>query len=108
VAFALKAAFDPSGTGEAASTYELRVDGESYAVTIDPEGLTVARGEHPRADARIETDGATLYKLGNGELDLRAAIAAGTFRFDGDRSARRSWGRAFTVVPAAVGLAAGV
>lgn len=98
VAFGLKIAFDASGAEGVDLTCELRVDGEAYVVAIRGGRLDVTRGEQPGADARIETDGVTLYKLGNGELDLRAAIADGTFRFDGTRAAQRAWARVFTVV----------
>jgi DNA-binding HxlR family transcriptional regulator len=103
VAFGLKTAFDPAAATDVDLTYEVWVDGESYVVAIGGGRLTVARGEHPRPDARIETDGETLYRLGNGELDLRAATAAGTLRFSGDRTAHRAWARSFTVVPPASG-----
>ena len=98
VAFGLKIAFDASAAEDVRLTCELRVDAETYVVAINGGQLSVTRGEHPGADAVIETDGETLYKLGNGELDLRAASADGTFRFDGDRSAQRAWARVFSVV----------
>ena len=101
VAFALKIAFDASSAHDVELTCELCVDGQSYVVTIADGRIAVARGEDPRADARIETDGPTLYRLGNGGLDLRAAIADGSLKFEGDRSAQRAWGRAFSVVPPA-------
>ena len=101
VAFALKIAFDASGAQDVELTCELCVDGQSYVVTIGDGQIAVNRGEDPRADARIETDGPTLYRLGNGELDLRAAIADGSLEFEGDRSAQRAWARAFSVVPPA-------
>jgi DNA-binding HxlR family transcriptional regulator/putative sterol carrier protein len=108
VAFGLKTAFDPGGAEGLDLTCELRVDGEPYVVTIRGGRLDVTRGEHPHPDARIETDGAALFRLGNGELDLRAAISAGTVRFDGDRSSQRAWARSFSVVPASEGVPSGV
>ena len=102
VAFALKIAFDTSGAQDVELTCELCVDGQSYVVTIGDGQIAVTRGEDPRADARIETDGPTLYRLGNGELDLRAAVADGSLKFEGDRSAQRAWARAFSVVRPAV------
>ena len=101
VAFALKIAFDPTSAKDLELTCGLCVDGESYVVTIADGRIAVTRGEDSRAQARIETDGATLYRLGNGELDMRTAIEDGSFKFDGDRSAQRAWGRAFSVVPPA-------
>ena len=101
VAFALKIAFDPSGAQDVDLTYELSVDGQGYVVTIGSGHITVTRGEAPSAAARIETDGRTLYRLGNGELDLRAAVADGSLTFEADRNAQRAWARAFSVVPPA-------
>lgn len=108
VVIGLKTAFDPEGlrhagvTADRELTYQLQVGEERYVVTIRGRSIDVARGEHRRPDATVVTDQETLYLLGNGRLRLADAVADGRFRIEGDRTAVRAWGRAFTVVPPSV------
>jgi DNA-binding HxlR family transcriptional regulator len=82
---ALRASFKPDRAAEASGSYQLELDGEPFAVTIDGKRAVTARGDAEDPDLVITTSGRTLAGLLARTTDPGAAIAAGDVQLDGTR-----------------------
>jgi DNA-binding HxlR family transcriptional regulator len=70
---ALEATFVPMNAAELRATYELRLDGEAFAVHVNQGALDISGGSPRSPDAVIDTDPGTLRALVFGDLALAAA-----------------------------------
>ena len=78
----LGAIFEPELTKDVHETYEFRVEGETYSVTIDGGHVHVSRGDSPDPDAVIVTDKATTIDLAMGRLSSQEAEESGRFQVE--------------------------
>jgi DNA-binding HxlR family transcriptional regulator len=84
---AVRATFDGDAARDVTAVYELQAGDELATITVSEGRLTVAAGPAESADARIETDPATLFRLVSGELAPADALRQGAVRVDGEPSA---------------------
>jgi DNA-binding HxlR family transcriptional regulator len=99
---ALRTLFDPERAGEYHGVFALLLDGQPFRATVFDGQLTIERGEAEEPDATIETGVAPLSAVLWHGVPLREAIADGTVRTSGSRSAARHFTRMFAVpVPVA-------
>ena len=80
----LGAIFAPDLIRDVHETYEFRLDGDAYAVTIDDGNVHVSQGTAQQPDAVITTDRSTLLELAMGRLSNEAAEASGRLRIEGE------------------------
>ncbi|HEY8301776.1 MAG TPA: winged helix-turn-helix transcriptional regulator [Jatrophihabitans sp.] len=91
--FALETAFDPSVARDA--VYLLRIDGESWTVTVDGATIGIRRGGEPDSDVVFDSDVTTLRALAFGRVSLSDAEAGGRLRVSGARRPASRFGRLF-------------
>jgi DNA-binding HxlR family transcriptional regulator len=77
----LRASYSPDAARQG-ERYQLELDGEPYAVTIDADRAQTALGQAPDPVLTISTTSRTLAKLLSGAADPDKAIAAGEVRVD--------------------------
>jgi DNA-binding HxlR family transcriptional regulator/putative sterol carrier protein len=90
IVLALRSLFDRDAAEGLEASYELRLDGEAFAVEVAGGELDLARGEATEPAAVIETDPATLAALLTGQLPLEDALDSGAASIEGTgKEARR-------------------
>lgn len=85
----LKAAWDPRRGADLAGVYDLRIDREAFALTVEGGTLTAARGPAASPDAVLKTDAQTLTAIVTGRLSAQAALASGKLAIEGSHTAIR-------------------
>jgi DNA-binding HxlR family transcriptional regulator len=83
----IKAAFDPARPGPPHATYEIRVDNDTFAITIADSAIEIRRATVGEADATLTTDADTLRALHAGRRTVSEARRAGDLRLDGNAPA---------------------
>jgi DNA-binding HxlR family transcriptional regulator len=84
---ALKTVFDPDSRAAVDATYELRVEGDGFRVTVDGGRLEIVRGEAERPAATVATDRTNLRALLWEGRNLVGAVRAGEAEVAGDPGA---------------------
>jgi DNA-binding HxlR family transcriptional regulator/putative sterol carrier protein len=85
IVLALRSLFDPERAGEGTASYELRLDGEPFRVTVAEGEIELARGKAAAPAVVIETDPPSLATLLTGEVSLDAALHTGAVKIDGGK-----------------------
>ncbi len=78
----LGAIFEPELTKDVHETYEFRLDGEVYSVTLDGGHVHVSTGASADPDAVIVTDKATTIELAMGRLSSQDAEESARFQVE--------------------------
>ncbi len=89
IVLALRSLFDREAAGDLKATYELRLDGEPFAVKVIDGELDLARGEASEPVVAIDTEPANLAALLTGQLPLAQALASGAARVKGSSKEAR-------------------
>jgi DNA-binding HxlR family transcriptional regulator/putative sterol carrier protein len=90
IVLALRSLFDREAAAGLDASYELRLDGEPFAVTVAGGELDLGRGEAVEPAVAIDTEPATLAALLAGQLPLAQALASGAAHIKGStKEARR-------------------
>jgi DNA-binding HxlR family transcriptional regulator len=84
---ALKTLFDPGAAGDLDAAYELRLDGQRFAIHVADGELSVGRGPADAPDATLETTPGTFSALLWQSLALGDAERSGDARVTGRRRA---------------------
>ena len=79
--------FDPRAAGDFEASYEVVLGDQRFGLEVGNGTIRVYRGAPDEADARIETDAATLGALVYEGRDLDDALSSGEVEIGGDRSA---------------------
>ena len=82
---ALKWVFDQSRADDVAGRYQLRLEDDTFSLTIEDEQIEVMRGEAPEADAFIDTDTPTLEQVVFDGRPAGQAEREGRLSITGDR-----------------------
>ena len=85
VVLALGTFFDADAAGDLSARYELRLDDNTFHVTITGGTIELDRGPAQDPDAIIETDPVTLSAVIWNGRELTDALRTGDLRIDGDR-----------------------
>lgn len=85
IVLALRSLFDRDAAGDREATYELRLDGEPFAVRVKKGELDLSRGEAESPAATIETNPETLAALLTRQLPLEDAIEFGAAHIEGSK-----------------------
>jgi DNA-binding HxlR family transcriptional regulator len=93
--FAYKTVFDPSRAAD--GIYGVRVDGESFTVTVRGTNLDVRRGIDDSADIVLDTDMPTLRAVSFGRESPTAAERSGRLAVTGDKRYATRFARMFPV-----------
>jgi DNA-binding HxlR family transcriptional regulator len=89
IVLALRSLFDRDAAVGLEAAYELRLDGEPFAVRVAGGELDLARGEVDDAAVAIETDPGTLAALLTGQLSLKDALDSGAASLAGSQKEAR-------------------
>jgi DNA-binding HxlR family transcriptional regulator len=81
--FSYKTVFDPSRAAD--GIYGVRVDGESFTVTVHDGAIAVRRGLDEHSDVVLDTDMSTLRAVSFGREAVTSAQRAGRLRISGAR-----------------------
>ncbi len=84
----LGAIFEPDLIRNVHETYEFRLDGDTYAVTIDNGDVHVSRGPAAEPAAVITTDRVSMLDLAMGRLSNEEAESSGRLIVEGQEAAR--------------------
>lgn len=93
--FSYKTVFDPSRATD--GSYAVRVDGETFTVTVRGADIEVRRGTDDAADVVLDTDMPTLRAVSFGRRSVSSAEKAGRLRITGKRRYATAFGRMFPV-----------
>lgn len=85
IVLALRSLFDRDAAGDLETSYELRLDGEAFAVRVHGGELDLGRGAAESPVAAIETDPATLAALLTNQLPLEGSIESGAAHIEGSK-----------------------
>jgi DNA-binding HxlR family transcriptional regulator len=85
IVLALRSLFDPTAAGDLEASYELRLDGELFAVRVANGELDLGRGGVENPAPAIETDPGTLAALLTGRLPLEEALESGAASIEGSK-----------------------
>jgi DNA-binding HxlR family transcriptional regulator len=85
IVLALRSLFDRDAAGGLDASYELRLGGEAFRVTVAGGELELGRGEVEDPAVAIATDPATLGAVLTRQLELQVAIEAGALSVEGTR-----------------------
>lgn len=105
VVLSLRASFHPDRAAGTNGSYQLELDGEPFAVTIEDGRVKTERGEADGANATISTSARTLAQLLSGTTDPNAAIHTGEVQIDGAQTALDQFLHAFAYPTAATPIA---
>ena len=103
---ALPALFMPEAARGLTETYVLRIEGDVFSARVDNGHLYVSVGALEDADAVIETDMATFFRLTGQELSADGALEQGLVTLEGDRAAFARCFDVFSLAPRTPGAAA--
>jgi DNA-binding HxlR family transcriptional regulator len=93
IVLALRSLFDRDAADGLEASYELRLDGEPFAVRVANEELELSRGEVDEPAVAIDTGPDTLAALLTRQLPLEDALESGAAHIEGSkREARRFLG----------------
>ena len=87
LAVSFQTMFDPGAAGDLEASYEILLGGQVFGLEVGGGRIRVYRGAPGDADARIQTDAATLGALVYEGRDLDGALRSGDVEIEGDRSA---------------------
>jgi DNA-binding HxlR family transcriptional regulator len=87
ILLAMKGHFRPDIAGDLRATYTLLIDDERFWARVSDQRIEIKRGEHPQADAAIQTDLTTFTALVTGRRKLRRAIQGRQVTLAGNRQA---------------------
>jgi DNA-binding HxlR family transcriptional regulator len=96
IVLALRSLFDREAAAEQKADYELRLDGEPFAVRVADGELDLERGEIANPAVAIETDPGTLAALLTGQLPVAGALESGAAHIEGSK---RETKRFFALFP---------
>jgi DNA-binding HxlR family transcriptional regulator len=96
----VKAAFNPARSPRARATYEVIVDGDTFALEIVDGLLTIRRTTVIEPDATITTNRHTLRALRAGQLAVADALRSGDLRLTGDPQPSQHLTELLTTPPA--------
>lgn len=89
ILLSIKAAFDPA-RGGSGGVYELRVDADTYCITVTDGSVRIGRDTAPEPpDATLTTDLATLRAICNHQITPAATLDSGSLHLDGDEHAKQ-------------------
>lgn len=93
--FSYKTVFDPSHATN--GIYGVRVDGETFSVTVRATGIQLRRGIDPAVDVILTTDMPTLRAVSFGRQSVPSAEKAGRLQISGNRRYATAFARMFPV-----------
>jgi DNA-binding HxlR family transcriptional regulator/putative sterol carrier protein len=91
----LRASFHPGRAQTPPHSYQLELDGEPFAVTIDHDHVEIIQGRTPNPDSTITTTAHTLAQLLSGAVDAKTATTKGDLQTKGPKSPMRRFLDAF-------------
>ncbi|HEX6685448.1 MAG TPA: winged helix-turn-helix transcriptional regulator [Candidatus Limnocylindrales bacterium] len=101
IAISLRTMFDPLRASGFRGTIELRLEHDTFAVTVDGGRFDIARGAATRPDAILTTQPTTLARLVYEGYPVHAAESDGVLTVEGDRAATERFLSLFTLPPPA-------
>jgi DNA-binding HxlR family transcriptional regulator len=95
IVLALRSLFDPEAAGDLSASYELRLSGSRFRVSLSDGALDLSRDGDGELDGAIETDPGTLAAVLAGQLPLDEAIEGGAVAIEGGKRAVAGFLRLF-------------